>query len=79
MSAPKLLLVEDDTALAELVEYRFRGEGYDVRTTDDGDEALLLGLGFGIGTGTAGHARHHRVAGQTSSRPGRPCGPCAAS
>jgi two-component system, OmpR family, phosphate regulon response regulator PhoB len=42
MSAPKLLLVEDDTALAELVEYRFRGEGYDVRTTDDGDEALLL-------------------------------------
>ncbi|MCW1381749.1 phosphate regulon transcriptional regulator PhoB [Novosphingobium sp. KCTC 2891] len=42
MSAPKLLLVEDDTALAELVEYRFRGEGYDVRCTDDGDEALLL-------------------------------------
>ncbi|MCX7285430.1 MAG: response regulator [Novosphingobium sp.] len=42
MPAPKLLLVEDDTALAELVEYRFRGEGYDVRTTDDGDEALLL-------------------------------------
>ncbi len=42
MSAPKLLLVEDDTALAELVEYRFRGEGYDVRSTDDGDEALLL-------------------------------------
>lgn len=36
MSAPKLLLVEDDTALAELVEYRFRGEGYDVRSTRSG-------------------------------------------
>ena len=42
MPAPKLLLVEDDLALAELVEYRFRGEGYAVRTTGDGDEALLL-------------------------------------
>jgi two-component system, OmpR family, phosphate regulon response regulator PhoB len=42
MTAPKLLLVEDDPALAELVEYRFRGEGYAVQTTGDGDEALLL-------------------------------------
>ncbi|KAJ8137693.1 hypothetical protein OY671_009094, partial [Metschnikowia pulcherrima] len=42
VSAPKSLSVEDDTALAESVEYRFRGEGYDVRTTDDGDEASLL-------------------------------------
>jgi two-component system phosphate regulon response regulator PhoB len=42
VSAPRLLLVEDDPALAELVEYRFRAEGYLVRTTDDGDEALLL-------------------------------------
>lgn len=42
MPAPKLLLVEDDSALAELVEYRFRGEGYEVRSTDDGDEALLM-------------------------------------
>jgi len=38
----RLLLVEDDTALAELVEFRFRAEGYDVVATDDGDEALLL-------------------------------------
>ena len=38
----KLLLVEDDAALAELVEFRFRAEGYEVETTDDGDEALLL-------------------------------------
>ena len=42
MPAPKLLLVEDDPALAELIEYRFKGEGYDVRQTGDGDEALLL-------------------------------------
>lgn len=42
MPAPKLLLVEDDSALSELVEYRFRGEGYEVRSTDDGDEALLM-------------------------------------
>ena len=40
--APKLLLVEDDAALAELLEYRFASEGYDVRVTGDGDEALVL-------------------------------------
>ena len=40
--APKLLLVEDDPALAELLEFRFQGEGYDVRVTADGDEALIL-------------------------------------
>ena len=40
MPAPKLLLVEDDLALAELLEYRFASEGYDVRVTGDGDEAL---------------------------------------
>jgi two-component system, OmpR family, phosphate regulon response regulator PhoB len=38
----KLLLVEDDPALSELLEYRFKNEGYHVRTTSDGDEALLL-------------------------------------
>jgi two-component system, OmpR family, phosphate regulon response regulator PhoB len=42
MTAPKLLLIEDDAALAELLEYRFTGEGYDVRVTADGDEALQL-------------------------------------
>ena len=40
--APKLLLVEDDPALAELLEFRFKGEGYNVRVTADGDEALML-------------------------------------
>ena len=39
---PRLLLVEDDAALAELVVFRFRAEGYDVVHTADGDEALLL-------------------------------------
>lgn len=42
MSAPKLLLVEDDLALAELLEYRFESEGYDVRVTSDGEEAMVL-------------------------------------
>ncbi|KLE35638.1 phosphate regulon transcriptional regulator PhoB [Aurantiacibacter luteus] len=42
MSAPKLLLVEDDTALAELLQYRFENEGYAVRATPDGDEALVM-------------------------------------
>jgi two-component system phosphate regulon response regulator PhoB len=41
MSAPKLLLVEDDRALAELLEYRFASQGYRVRTTADGDDALI--------------------------------------
>jgi two-component system, OmpR family, phosphate regulon response regulator PhoB len=42
MASAKLLLVEDDPALSELLEYRFENEGYDVRTTPDGDEALIL-------------------------------------
>jgi two-component system phosphate regulon response regulator PhoB len=42
MAGGRLLLVEDDPALAELVEFRFRAEGYEVVRTDDGDEALLL-------------------------------------
>ena len=42
MKPAKLLLVEDDPALAELLEYRFVNEGYSVRTTSDGDDALLL-------------------------------------
>lgn len=42
LNSPKLLLVEDDPALSELLEYRFSNEGYRVRTTPDGDEALLM-------------------------------------
>lgn len=42
MKKPRLLLVEDDAALAELVQFRFEAEGYVVDHTPDGDEALLL-------------------------------------
>lgn len=42
MPAPRLLLVEDDASLAELLSYRFEAEGYQVSCTPDGDEALLL-------------------------------------
>ncbi|NVE93675.1 phosphate regulon transcriptional regulator PhoB [Erythrobacter sp. HA6-11] len=42
MTAARLLLVEDDPALAELLEFRFQNEGYQVRSTPDGDEALML-------------------------------------
>jgi two-component system, OmpR family, phosphate regulon response regulator PhoB len=42
MPGPRLLLVEDDPALAELLEFRFKAEGYAVSLTADGDEALLL-------------------------------------
>ena len=42
MPAPRLLLIEDDPALAELLEFRFTAEGYAVTATADGDEALLL-------------------------------------
>lgn len=42
MPIAKLLLVEDDPALSELLQFRFENEGYEVRATPDGDEALLL-------------------------------------
>ena len=42
MSDAKLILVEDDPSLSELLEYRFQNEGYGVRVTADGDEALAM-------------------------------------
>jgi two-component system phosphate regulon response regulator PhoB len=42
MSEPRLLLVEDDQSLAELVGWHFRKEGFAVQHTADGEEALLL-------------------------------------
>jgi two-component system, OmpR family, phosphate regulon response regulator PhoB len=39
---PRILIVEDDAALAELLVWNFKGEGYDVRQTGDGEEALLM-------------------------------------
>ena len=38
----KLLLVEDDAALAELLVWHFERENFDVRRTADGEDALLL-------------------------------------
>ena len=42
MTKPRLLLVEDDRALADLLIWHFEREGYDIARTADGDEALLL-------------------------------------
>jgi two-component system phosphate regulon response regulator PhoB len=39
---PSALIVEDDAALAELLEWNFTREGFTVRQTGDGEEALIL-------------------------------------
>jgi len=39
---PSILVVEDDEALCELLRWNLESEGYDVRTTPDGDEALVM-------------------------------------
>ena len=41
-SQGRLLLVEDDRSLAELITFHFEREGYAVTRTGDGEEALLL-------------------------------------
>ena len=38
----KILLVEDDRALVQLLVYHFEREEFEVRTTGDGEEALLM-------------------------------------
>jgi two-component system phosphate regulon response regulator PhoB len=42
MSKTRLLLVEDDPAMAQLLRYNFEREGFDVTQTPSGEEALLL-------------------------------------
>ena len=42
MTKPRLLLVEDDRALADLLTWHFEREGYDIDRTADGEEALVL-------------------------------------
>jgi two-component system phosphate regulon response regulator PhoB len=42
VTKPRLLLVEDDRALADLLMWHFNREGYDIVRTADADEALLL-------------------------------------
>ncbi len=39
---PNILVVEDDVALAELLVWNFSNKGFDVRSTGDGEHALLL-------------------------------------
>ena len=41
-SRGRILLVEDDRPLVELLVYHFEREGFAVRSTPDGEEALLL-------------------------------------
>ncbi len=40
--ALSVLIVEDDVALSGLLEWNLKSEGYDVRVTPDGEEALLM-------------------------------------
>ena len=42
MNRAKLLLVEDDAALAELLRWHFEREDFDVRHTPDGEMALVM-------------------------------------
>ena len=39
---PRVLIVEDDAALAELLEWHIDAAGYAVKRTPDGEEALLI-------------------------------------
>ena len=40
MSAPKVLIVEDDAALLRGLKDNFQAQGYQVRTADDGEKGL---------------------------------------
>ena len=42
MTGKRLLLVEDDRSLAELITFHFERAGYHVTRTGDGEEALIL-------------------------------------
>lgn len=39
---PSILVVEDDRALCDLLTWNLSAEGYEVRSTGDGEEALLM-------------------------------------
>ncbi|KQM18959.1 phosphate regulon transcriptional regulator PhoB [Novosphingobium sp. Leaf2] len=41
-AAASVLVVEDDVALCELLTWNLSAEGYDVRSTGDGEEALVM-------------------------------------
>lgn len=46
MTKSSILLVEDDRALVELVDFHLRKAGYETRITPSGDEALMLASEF---------------------------------
>ena len=41
-SAPHILVVEDETALAELIRYNLEAEGFRTTVAPDGEEAEVL-------------------------------------
>ena len=72
MTRKKLLLVEDDRALAELLIWHFEREEFEVRRTGDGEEALLLASEDRAGR------RHPRLDDRGHSRASRCAAGCAA-
>ena len=42
MAAPSILIVEDEEALAQLLQYNLEKEGYQTTRAADGEEAMLL-------------------------------------
>ncbi len=42
----RVLIVEDDTDIADVLRRSLRNEGYEVRTSGDGVEALDIAAGF---------------------------------
>lgn len=46
MDAKRILLVEDDTALAQVYESRLKLEGFDVRIVSNGEDALSAAIEF---------------------------------
>ncbi len=42
MKKPHMLLVEDDAALADLLQWHFKREDFEVELTADGEEALMM-------------------------------------
>ena len=42
MKGPRMLLVEDDRALADLLVWHFERQGFEIERTGDGEQALLL-------------------------------------
>ena len=56
----RVLLIEDDSATAQSIELMLQSEGFNVYTTDLGEEGVDLGPGAGRGTGPVG--RGHDLA-----------------